>query len=387
MTQRIYIILLFRLLCFAAGLPAQGNHLVQTVVIDAGHGGKDPGCVGQFIKEKDVALSVGLKLGALIQEYYPKVKIVYTRKDDTFIELHRRATIANGAKADLFISIHVNAASSAAFGAETYVLGLHRTKDNLAVAKRENAAVSLEADYKKIYDGFDPNSIEDNILIAMMQSAYLDQSLEFAGFVQKYLVNHSGRHDRGVRQAGFLVLVRTTMPSVLVELGFASNPEEEKYLGSKTGQEKLAEALFMAFADYKKHREGKVYQGTARLYPLLSHGHFKEPAGRQADKTPIAQDTVEIEIPAQYYSVQLMSVRQTLQDAAQRFAALQDVFESKEEDGWIRYFSGRLTDKSKAQAYLLQVKDAGFSSAFLVGFDGNRRISQRDLEQLLDKKN
>jgi len=387
MTQRTYSILLCWILSVLLGFHAQGNHLVQTVVIDAGHGGKDPGCVGQFVKEKDIALSVGLKLGALIEEFYPKVKIVYTRKDDRFIELHRRATIANGAKADLFISIHVNAASSSAYGAETYVLGLHRTKDNLAVAKRENAAVSLEDDYKKIYDGFDPNSVEDNILIAMMQSAYLDQSLEFAGFVQKHLVGHSGRHDRGVRQAGFLVLVRTTMPSVLVELGFASNPEEEKFMGSSQGQEKLAEALFMAFADYKKHREGKVYQGTTRLFPLLSHGHFKEPSGNPAEKTPIPEQTDAVAIPDRYFSVQLVSVRQPLQDAAQRFASLQDVFETSEDDGWIRYFSGRIEDKFAATTYLKQVKEAGFGTAFLVGFNGNRRISQRDLEQLLDKKN
>jgi N-acetylmuramoyl-L-alanine amidase len=231
MIERIYVLLLLSASFGFSYLSAQGNHKVQTVVIDAGHGGKDPGCMGSFAKEKDICLSVSLALGELIQEHYPDVKVVYTRKKDEFIELHRRASIANQARADLFICIHVNAASPSAKGAETYVMGLHRSKDHLEVAKRENAAVSLESDYKKNYDGFDPNSTEDNILIAMMQSAYLDQSLSFAGYVQQHLSKHAGRFDRGVRQAGFLVLVKTTMPAVLIELGFASHIEEEKFLG------------------------------------------------------------------------------------------------------------------------------------------------------------
>lgn len=223
---------------------------IKTVVIDAGHGGHDTGCLGTTGLEKDIALEVALKLGHLIQENYPQVKVVYTRKTDVFIELHERAEIANRNKADLFICIHANSGGNA-FGTETFVLGLHRAEENLAVSKRENSAILMEKDYKTKYDGFDPNSAEANIIFRLNQNTYLQQSLLFAAKVQDQLNDYAGRMNRGVKQAGLLVLARTTMPGVLIETGFLTNRQEEKYLLSSKGQHQIATSIYRAFKEYK----------------------------------------------------------------------------------------------------------------------------------------
>lgn len=372
-------------------LGAQGHHRVQTVVIDPGHGGKDPGCHGAISKEKDICLAIGLQLGALIEEYFPDVKVVYTRKKDEFVELHRRAEIANKARADLFICIHVNAASPSAYGAETYVMGLHRTRDNLNVAKRENAVVSLEEDFKKHYEGFDPNSEEDNILIAMMQSAYLIQSLEFAGRVQQRFVSHAGRHDRGVRQAGFLVLVRTTMPAVLIETGFASHAEEEKFLASKDGQRKMAESIFMAFADYKKSREGKSFAGIAKAFPLLGPGYFRgEPGFSSVPETPAsslnANQSTATNVNDIYFSVQCMSTRKVLPANDPQLRKIPEAFYVEGSDGFVRYYSGKIRETEAAENHLQMVRNIGFESAFLVAFRGDEKISLQEAKSLIGKK-
>lgn len=229
---------------------------VRKVVIDAGHGGHDPGAVGRASKEKDITLSIALKTGKYIEENLADVQVVYTRKTDVFVELYKRAKIANEAKADLFISIHCNAnKSSSPYGAETYVMGLHRSEANLAVAQLENAAILLEEDYHVQYDGFDPNSPEGNIFFSMLQNAYLDQSLSLASNVQRHFKDRVNLFDRGVKQAGFLVLYKTTMPSVLIETGFISNQKEEKLLASEEGQNYIASAIFRAIKDYKKSVE------------------------------------------------------------------------------------------------------------------------------------
>ncbi len=223
---------------------------IKTVVIDAGHGGHDTGCLGNSAKEKEIALDISLKLGRLIQENYPEVRVIYTRKSDVFIELHERADIANRNKADLFICIHANSGGSA-YGTETFVLGLHRAEENLAVSKRENSAILLEKDYKTQYEGFDPNSPEANIIFRLHQNTYLQQSLLFAAKVQDQLNDFAGRLNRGVKQAGLLVLARTTMPGVLIETGFLTNHEEEKYLLSSKGQNQVSTAIYRAFKEYK----------------------------------------------------------------------------------------------------------------------------------------
>jgi N-acetylmuramoyl-L-alanine amidase len=224
---------------------------ITTVVIDAGHGGHDSGCLGSHAKEKDVTLSVALKLGTFITDNFKDVKVIYTRKTDVFIGLDERAAVANNNKADLFISIHCNSGARAAYGVETYVMGLHRTEENLAVSKRENSVVLLEKDYKNKYDGFDPDSPEGNIIFTLYQNAFLDQSLKISTMVQMETSDFAGRFNRGVKQAGFLVLYKTTMPAILIETGFLTNPAEERYMLSKEGQEKLAYSLFRAFSKYK----------------------------------------------------------------------------------------------------------------------------------------
>lgn len=227
------------------------GYKIKTVVIDAGHGGHDHGCKGSGSKEKDVALKIALKLGKLIEENMDDVKVIYTRKTDVFVELHERAEIANRNKADLFICIHCNGGSKVAYGTETFVMGLHKSEDNLAVSKRENESVLLEKDYKTKYDGFDPNSPESNIIFNLYQNAYRDKSLIFASKVQYQFTEKAGRFDRGVKEAGFVVLWRTAMPSVLIETGFLTNPREEKYMVNDKNQLTLATCLFNAFKEYK----------------------------------------------------------------------------------------------------------------------------------------
>lgn len=236
---------------------SSGNMKIKTVVIDPGHGGADPGAVGKTSKEKDLTLSISLMLGELIKKQYPDVKVIYTRTDDSFVELYKRAEIANKNNADLFICVHINASgSTSAYGAETFVMGIDKTGANLQVAKLENSVVLKEDNYLDKYDGFDPNDPETHIIFSLYQNANLTQSLLFAQALQDNLVKKLKRHDRGVKQAGFLVLWKTTMPSVLVELGFISNPDEEKYLNSAEGKEELSRGLFNAFSEFKNQYDG-----------------------------------------------------------------------------------------------------------------------------------
>ena len=226
------------------------------VVIDAGHGGNDGGAVGNIAKEKDINLAVAKNLGEMIASKCENVKVVYTRNSDKFISLQQRANIANKAGGDLFISIHVNSVSESTIGREkvagasVFTLGLHKSDDNLAVAKRENSVIQLEKDYSTTYSGFDPQSTESYIIFEMNQNKHMMQSIEFAGTVQKELVNTAKRTDKGVRQAGFWVLWATSMPSVLIELDFICNPLQEEFLSSKDGQDKLATSIFNAFKKY-----------------------------------------------------------------------------------------------------------------------------------------
>ena len=231
---------------------------IRTVVIDAGHGGRDPGAVGKNGKEKDIALAIALKVGTYIEENIPDVKVIYTRKTDVYVELHERANIANRAEADLFISIHVNAHPRAsAYGTLTLVLGQHRADENFDVAVRENSVILLEEDYEITYEGFDPKSTESYIMFSVMQKTYFKQSIQFGDYVQDQFRERASRKDLGVREQGILVLAQTTMPGVLVETGFISNPEEEKYLLTQYGQEIIASAIYRGFKAYKEEIDGK----------------------------------------------------------------------------------------------------------------------------------
>ncbi len=254
---------------------------VRCIVIDPGHGGKDPGAVGNGQQEKAINLGIALKLGRLIEKQLPDVRVVYTRRDDRFIALDERSKIAKQADGDLFVSIHTNASPNrSASGTETYVMGEDKGNENLSVVMRENAVIGLEADYTSRYEGYDPNSSESLILFSLMQYAYRSQSLSLAQQIQDQYVSRAKRQNKGVKQAGFLVLWRTPMPSVLTEVGFISNPEEAKYLGSQAGQEEIAAALFRAVKAYKTHTDSRA---LATPPPTK-----KEPAAKPAEdsKTP-----------------------------------------------------------------------------------------------------
>ena len=239
---------------------------INTVVIDAGHGGKDSGTLGVSSKEKDVALKIALELGKTIQKYLKDVKVIYTRSSDKFIELEQRAELANKNGADLFISIHCNSLpretsekrKQGIYGTETYIMGMHTSDANFEVAKRENAVILMEEGNLEKYEGFDPNSPESYILFSLYQSAYLENSLRLAEKIEKQFKERVGRKSRGVRQAGFWVLYRTSMPSVLVETGYLSNNNEEKYLNDEYGQTLIASGLFRAFRDYKNEIESTI---------------------------------------------------------------------------------------------------------------------------------
>ena len=251
MPMRSFHIIILFIISTLAITPARA----YTLVIDAGHGGKDAGAIGFISKEKDINLAIALAFGKLVEQNCPDVKVVYTRKTDVFIELDERAKIANRNKADLFVSIHTNStaagrAGTTAHGTETYTLGMHRAADNLAVAKRENSVITLESNYEERYEGFDPKSSESYIIFELMQDNYMQQSVKFAGLVQKQFATHAGRVNKGVFQAGFLVLRNTSMPSALIELGYINNRTEEQFLNSADGRSKMSRAIFNAFKSY-----------------------------------------------------------------------------------------------------------------------------------------
>ncbi len=275
MKKNIFIVPLLTFFFLATSFSSKFRPVfgVKVIVIDAGHGGKDPGCHGSKHKEKDVALAVALKFGKYIEENLKDVRVVYTRKTDVFVELQERAEIANKAKADLFVSIHCNSACvrdkklkrdvcrDQVHGAETYVMGIKNENGKLNIAKRENSAILLEDNYVAKYEGFDPNSDESYIIMSMFADTYLDQSLNFASKVQKQYCEKIGRADKGVKRASLWVLWRTYMPSLLTEIGYLTNLEEEHFLGSVKGQEYIASGLFRAFREYKDELEG-----TTRKY-------------------------------------------------------------------------------------------------------------------------
>jgi len=253
---KISVLLVAITLLNSASSLVKKEYKVTTVVIDAGHGGKDSGTLGKNTKEKDVALKIALKAGKYIEENIPGVKVIYTRKDDRFLELDERAEIANKNKADLFICIHANAVKSGnAYGTETFIMGLDKAEKNFEVAKRENSVIYLEDNHETRYEGFDPKSPESYILFSLAQSAYQESSLKLAQKIENQFKSRVGRSSRGVKQAPFWVLWRTTMPSVLIETGFLSNASEEKFLSGGQGQDLIASGIYRAFKEYKAEVE------------------------------------------------------------------------------------------------------------------------------------
>ena len=263
------------------------------VVLDAGHGGHDAGAVGSFSKEKNINLRYALLVGDMIKKNIPDAKVIYTRDKDVFVDLNERARIANRKKADLFVSIHTNSSkNSSAKGMETFTLGVSRSKENMEVAMLENSVIMLEEDYEKKYEGFDPNSVDSYIMFEFMKDQYMDRSITCADFIQKKMINASKRNDRGVRQAGFLVLRATAMPSVLIELGFISNKEEEKYLNNNENQVKIATAIFNGIKEYKHELDKKSGKSNSEELGVRSEELKKEEVKEDA-KVEIKKEEIE----------------------------------------------------------------------------------------------
>ncbi|MBL7884436.1 MAG: N-acetylmuramoyl-L-alanine amidase [Bacteroidia bacterium] len=391
---------------------------VKTVVIDAGHGGKDPGCHGTKYKEKDVALAVALKLGKYIEEHLKDVKVVYTRKTDVFLELQQRAEIANKAKADLFICIHCNSAcyrdkklkkdicKDEVAGAETYIMGIKNEQGKLDVAKRENSAILLEDNYVQKYDGFDPNSDESYIIMSMFTDTYLNQSLNFASKLQKQYKTKAGRNDKGVKRASLWVLWRTYMPSVLTEIGFLTNPEEEQFLGSAKGQDYIASSIFRAFREYKDELEGitKKYDDhfeKQESYKLTKDDSLELAEIKKALKTApkeLPADTTESEegtkpetsknekakpendketttsnSSAIVYKVQIASSDKKIPLNSEKFKDVEKPGEY-EDKGIYKYTAGEFTKQEDATRLQRILRTKGFPDAFVIATQDGKRI-------------
>lgn len=367
---------------------------IKTVVIDAGHGGKDGGCVGSIANEKNIALSISLKLGKYIEENFKDVKVVYTRSTDVFIELTERARIANKAEADLFICIHVNSGTApTAIGTETYVMGLHKTESNLRVAQRENSSILLEDDYKSKYENFDPNSPESYIVLTLTQSAHLEQSLIFATKVQKEFTEKVGRYNRGVRQAGFLVLHQTAMPSVLIETGFITNKEEEKFLASDIGQDYMASAIFRAFKEYKYEIESKGIKEDRSQNPSVDGGSQKTEVVEVPEVVDDKKNKKEKKKPDDekpkieegvIFKIQIATSSIKTELKPENFSGLDGV-DLYEAGGLYRYTYGKEKNMGDANNLQLQLKDKGFKDAFIVAFKDGIRIPISEAIKLQEK--
>ena len=349
------------------------------VVIDAGHGGHDPGAIGKISKEKNINLNVALKLGKQIQKNCPDVKVVYTRTRDVFIPLNRRAEIANDAKADLFISIHTNALAKnrTAKGASTWTLGLAKSDANLEVAKRENSVILYESDYKTRYAGFNPNSAESYIIFEFMQDKYMSQSVHLASLVQKHFRNTCRRVDRGVHQAGFLVLKASAMPSILVELGFISTPEEERYLNTESGTATLANGIFRAFLTYKREQEIRLNGSSQTILPedIPQPEEEKEtapPAGttpKTKEKTVAAQT----EDNGPVFKIQILTSSRPLAKNDKRLKGLKNV-DYYQEGGLYKYTYGASSDYNKVLRTKRSIT-AQFKDAFIIAFKNGKKMN------------
>jgi len=352
---------------------------INVVVIDAGHGGKDFGASVGNAREKDIVLDLAMRLGKSIEANYPEIKVIYTRTKDVFIPLYTRADIANKNKADLFISIHVNGTDNTrAQGTETFVLGEHRSKDNLEVVKKENSVILLEDDYKTTYEGFDPNSSESYIMFETAQSEYLEQSVMFASEIQTQFRLNAKRMDRSVKQAGFLVLRQTTMPSVLVEVGFISHPKERNYMLSENGKSALSNSIFIAFNDYKKKIEEKssfeVHTETSSsTVPVteLKTNNTKR-AAALSTVTEIENNTNITPVNI-FYSVQIAASKKKLDPSPSNFKGEKNVFRMESKD-MIRYYSGKFTNYDDAINEQKRIEKK-FPEAFVVAFENNELIS------------
>ncbi len=411
------LLLALCLCCAGAGLfpstECRAASKAFTLVIDAGHGGKDPGAIGKMSREKNINLSVALAFGRLVEKNCSDVKVVYTRKTDVFVPLDRRAEIANKAKADLFISIHTNALPPGhrARGAETYTLGMARASSNLEVAQRENSAILIENDYEERYQGFDPKSAESYIIFEFMQDKNMEQSVKLARLIQQEFRTTASRPDKGVHQAGFLVLRATSMPSALVELGYISTPEEERFLTSDEGVRKMSRSIYNAFLKYKRSHNGKT---TASPQPSASHTAPEKPSAREtADAVTPADTAADTPAPASrdtdrnptagspdtpaetatvtagsapVFKVQILVSDRKLPASSRLFKGLKNV-DHYQENRLFKYTWGATTDYNQCQRKRKEISKK-FPKAFVIAFkDGKRTDLQQAIREYKQNKN
>ncbi len=358
-----------------------GNYKITTVVIDAGHGGHDIGCEGSSVFEKNMTLAISLKLGEYITKYFPEVKVIYTRSTDVFIELHERANIANRNNADLFISIHCNSGPSSAYGTETFVLGLHRSETNLEVAKRENAVILMEDSYEANYDGFDPNSPEAHIMLSLAQNAHIDQSILLASKIEAQFTDHYQRKSRGVKQAGFIVLYQSTMPSVLVETGFLTNTTEEAYMMSEDGQAYIASAIYRAFKEYKSEMEGVV---DVVLDDELAVPQNVGIIGDKSNNTQIIEPPKNDEPNEKgiIFKIQILASSAEIPLDDSQFGMFPKV-EFEIANNWYKYMVGAFADLNDALTYQKNLTNSAFADAFVIAYKNGTRISMDDAKEEL----
>ena len=370
---------------------AQQNTRKFTLVIDAGHGGHDSGALGSYSKEKNINLNVALAFGRYVEQNCPDVKVIYTRKRDVFVTLHERANIANRNKADLFVSIHTNALPRGrqARGLETYTLGMHRAGDNLDVAKRENSVILIEKDYKQHYEGFDPNSSESYILFEFMQDKNMANSVELAKFVQRKVCAQAGRPNKGVKQAGFLVLRETSMPSCLIELGFITTPSEEAFLASQDNIEKIGKGIYEAFVEYRKKFDKSFtvpFKPADEEERMVKHEERQRVKPTEPDtlSNPVAPDEKKHERVAQeekpvknqntdapVFKVQILTMNKKLSAGNNAFKGLTDV-DCYQDNGSYKYTVGASTDYNEIYRLRKSILNK-FPEAFIIAFKNGQR--------------
>ncbi len=431
--QSISILFLFLLCC---SIYAQEKTSIKTIVIDAGHGGKDPGCNGVSFKEKDVSLAVAIKLEAFLKEYLPDVKIIMTRKTDEFVELEERAQIANKNKADLFISIHCNAAGKPImiknkktgkmqpkiyinkkgkkvfvetinpepFGSETYVMGLKNESGKMQVAMRENSAILLEDNYQQKYQGFDPESEESYIIMSNYTSAYVIQSAKLGMKIQQEYKSKAGRIDKGVHRQSIWVLWRTSMPSVLTEIGYLTNPLEEKFLGSEKGQEYIAACIFNGIRKYKAELEGKKISfddKIEKLPPLqnenINAGNLPKNINYDEHDTTDKSNTTHPDTTKHTSNDTHLDLKNDSIIFRVQFKVADNYTEIKEDKflnkiwyytigNLYKYTAGYFSRFDDANAYCKTLKDNGYKDSFVVAFKGNERINIEEAKKLTKSK-
>ncbi len=387
------VLTFFNAMVFGQVSESGGTNKVKKIVLDAGHGGDDPGALGKRAKEKDITLSVILKLGKLISENCEDVEVLYTRKKDMSVDLYKRARYANENHADLFISIHCNAAKNlSAHGVETYVMGLHRSEANLAVARQENAAILKEKNYENNYEGFNPNSTEASVIFSLYASAYLKNSAILAAAVQKNLVANTHIYDRQVQQAGFWVLYKVAMPSILIELGFISNYNEESILMDEKAQNTMARSIYNAFIEYKNKMEG-TNKPYLSVEPINKEKIIKNAKKEEEDKKseeakptePAPKPSVPNDSLNVRFRVQIYASPEDIPFTDPKFKNAADL-KKYSENNWWKYTSGDAKTFEEAKVLLKELKENGFPDAFIVSFKNEVKISNDEARKLTTGK-